>query len=89
MPSQISKICAALAIITILSSCSGKPEIRAKESSPIPITPEARTARLTSYILVLKTKSLRNKAVYLKHREEGRRLLELENEKEDGKDLKE
>jgi len=41
------------------------------------MTPRAQTERITSRILIRKIEHLKDRAVYLQHREEGRRLLEL------------
>ncbi|MBT3834855.1 hypothetical protein HOF56_01255 [Candidatus Peribacteria bacterium] len=86
MLSKLFKTCASIVMIIMISGCSKGPETVAEESAPIPTNPEARTARLTSYILIRKTEKLRDKAIYLKHREEGERLLRF---LEDGKDGKE
>lgn len=40
-------------------------------------SPEDRTARLASYLLIRKIESLRKTAIYVQHKEEGKRLLEL------------
>lgn len=41
------------------------------------VEPQAQTERLTSFFLLKKIEDMRDKAVYLQHREEGRKLLEL------------
>ncbi len=41
------------------------------------LTPQAQTKRLTSVFLLRKIGRLRDEAVYLQHKEEGRKLLEL------------
>ena len=48
-----------------------------KEATETAITPQAQTERLTSFFLLRKIDRLRDRAVYLQHREEGRKLLEL------------
>jgi hypothetical protein len=44
---------------------------------PPPQTAQAQTERITSYLLIRKIEELKDRAVYLQHREEGKRLLEL------------
>lgn len=51
--------------------------------------PEAQAARLTSHLLIRKIEQLRNTAVYLQHREEGRKLLELGIPEEEGEENEE
>lgn len=63
-------------------------ELVQQELSP-PMTPKAQAARLTSHLLIRKIKQLRNTAVYLQHREEGRKLLELGLEPETGPEVTE
>lgn len=48
--------------------------IRDKENA---LSPQAQTQRLTSIFLLRKINQLRDQAVYLQHKEEGGKLLEL------------
>ncbi|HLC75533.1 MAG TPA: hypothetical protein VJB82_00215 [Candidatus Peribacterales bacterium] len=48
-----------------------------KNDTETALTPQAQTERLTSFFLLRKIKRLRDRAVYIQHREEGRKLLEL------------
>ncbi len=45
--------------------------------SPGSVQPEAQTQRLTSFFLLRKIEDMRDQAVYLQHREEGRKVLNL------------
>jgi len=47
------------------------------ESTETALAPQAQTERLTSFFLLRKIDRLRDRAVYLQHREEGQKLLEL------------
>jgi hypothetical protein len=49
---------------------------RSPANSPS-MTPQAQIERITSRLLIKKIEDLKDRAVYLQHREEGRRLLEL------------
>ena len=66
-------------------------EMQLDEISPSQ-DPEAQAARLTSHLLIRKIEQLRNTAIYLQHREEGRKLLELgipEEEEEESEEREE
>ena len=50
---------------------------RVPELLPPPQNPEAQTQRLTSVLLIRKVEDLKETAIYLQHREEGRELLRI------------
>jgi hypothetical protein len=50
---------------------------RVPELLPPPQNPEAQTQRLTSVLLIRKVEDLKETAIYLQHREEGRELLRM------------
>ena len=51
--------------------------LRPMQTQENALTPQAQTQRLTSVFLLRKIERLRDEAVYLQHKEEGRKLLEL------------
>jgi len=63
-------------------------EMVQQELSPS-MAPEAQAARLTSHLLIRKIEQVRNTAVFLQHREEGRKLLELGMPEEEGEESEE
>lgn len=51
--------------------------VRPENAGENALTPQAQTQRLTSVFLLRKIERLRDQAVYLQHKEEGGKLLEL------------
>ena len=75
-----------LALILILATCAlvfqlttNNYQLKTPETQSPEMTPEAQTSRITSHLLIRKIEDLREKAVYLQHREEGRWLSEAGN----------
>ena len=70
-----------IAPLLILIICAGTAYLYLqppkKLLDPPPMTPQAQTTRITSHLLIRKIEELKNRAVYLQHREEGRKLVEL------------
>ena len=62
-------------VILVLQLITNNYQLITAEQQPPAMTPEAQTSRLTSYLLIKKIEELRERAVYLQHREEGRWLV--------------
>ena len=67
--------------LLLLVGCSFGEPAPQEEVSP-PMTPEAQAARVSATLLSRKVVELREEALYLRHREEGRLLLQEFEEKE-------
>ena len=51
-------------------------QLKTLETKSPSMSPEAQTSRLTSHLLIKKIDELRERAVYLQHREEGKWLVD-------------
>lgn len=67
--------------LLLFAGCSFGEDAPEEEVSP-PMTPEAQAARVSATLLSRKVLKLREEAIYLRHREEGRLLLREFEEKE-------
>lgn len=75
-------IIGTLAIVFVLGAFAARSAILSPITRPFlqgnaATSPEVQTQRLTSFFLIRRIERLRETAVYLQHREEGGRLVEI------------
>ncbi len=75
---KLSRPHAFLTLLLLLAGCglfSSSP-LKEPEAPPPAMTPEAQAARISATILSRRVQKLREEALYIRYREEGRALLE-------------